>query len=115
MKMVIAYIQSHMGEKVMHALQSIPEVPGATLIEVRGFGRGRGKGEASALATPITEWGTLRKLRVETMVADELVDKVVKAIRDAGYTGHYGDGKVYVTSIESALRIRTAEEGEAAL
>lgn len=115
MKMIIAYIQAHMGEKVMRALQDIPEVPGASLIEIRGFGRGRGKGEASALATQVAQWGTLRKLRIETMVSDSLVDKVVKTIREAAHTGSYGDGKIYVTSIESALRVRTGEVGDVAL
>ena len=115
MKMVIAYIQSHMGEKVMSALQAIPEVPGASLVEVRGFGRGRGKGEASALATQVAQWGTLRKLRIETVIPDALEEKVVKVLREAAFTGSYGDGKIYVTSIDSAMRIRTAEVGDAAL
>ncbi len=115
MKMVIAYIQTFMMEKVMKALQDIPGVPGASVMECRGFGRGRARGESAVLATEVATQGTLRKLRVETMIPDELEDRVVRAIREAALTGNRGDGKVYVASLERAMRIRTAEEGDAAL
>ena len=115
MKMVIAYIQPFTVEKVIKALQDIPGVPGASVMECRGFGRGRAKGESAALATEVAQYGTLRKLRLETMIPDELEERVVRAIREAAVTGVRGDGKVYVASIERAMRIRTAEEGNAAL
>ena len=115
MKMIIAYIQSYMAQKVMEALQDIPEIPGASLTEVRGFGRGRGRGETAALATQVARFGTLRKQRIETMIPDEMEDQVVKLIQEAARSGNYGDGKVYVVQLEHAVRIRTGEEGPEAL
>lgn len=115
MKMVIGYIHPFMAEKVIKALQDIPEVPGASLVEVRGFGRGRGKREREGIVTEMAKFGTLRKIRVETIVPDQVVDRVFQTIRDAAYTGSLGDGKIYVMSVERAMRIRTGEENDAGL
>lgn len=115
MKMVIAYIPPSVMSAVVKALQDIPEVPGASIGEIRGFGRGRGQRERESLATEMGPSDTLRKLRVETMIPDEIEDKVVKTIRDAANKGVYGNGKIYVTSLERAMKIRTGEEGEEAL
>jgi len=115
MKMVIAYIQPFTADQVVKALQAIPQVVGATLTECQGFGRGRGSVEAEPLATEKDRFGTLRKMRVESMIPDNLEETVVQAIRTAAYTGRNGDGKIYVTSIHRAVRIRTGQEGEAGL
>ena len=115
MKMVIAYFQPYMAERVVSTLQGMPEVPGATLVEATGFGRGRGKREQTAPTTEIAQFGMLRKMRLEVMIPDELEDRVVQAIREAAHTGDYGDGKIYVTALDRALRIRTGEEGAEAL
>jgi nitrogen regulatory protein PII len=114
MKMVTAYFQPYVTDKVARALQEIADVPGLSLIEVRGFGRGRGKREFAALAVQTSEYNTLRKVRIETVIPDHLEDEVVEAIRKAAFTGHHGDGKIYVTEIRRAVRIRTGEEGNAA-
>lgn len=115
MKMVIAYIPPSVMSAVIKALQDIPEVPGASIGEVHGFGRGRGQRDRESLATEIGQSDTLRKLRLETMIPDEIEEKVVRTIRDTANTGVYGNGKIYVTSLERAVRIRTGEEGDAAL
>jgi nitrogen regulatory protein PII len=115
MKMVVAYIHPFMAEKVIKALQEIPEVPGASLVEVRGFGRGRGKREKEGIVTEMAQFGTLRKIRVETIIPDNTVDLVFHTIRDAAYTGSPGDGKIYVMPVERAVRIRTGELGDAGI
>ena len=115
MKMVIAYVQPFVAERVVKALQEIQGLPGATVIECHGFGRGRGNSDAEPLTATSERFSTLRKIRVETMIPDELEDVVLSTIRSAAHTGSHGDGKVYVTSIDRALRIRTGEEGEAGL
>lgn len=111
MKMVTAYFQPYAAEKVLRALEEIPDVPGVSLIEVRGFGRGRGRREFAALAAQSSEHNTLRKLRIETVIPDHVEDRVVETIRNAAYSGRHGDGKIYVTEIQRAVRIRTGEEG----
>ncbi len=117
MKVVIAFIQPFMAEKVVEALHAVPGLSGATFTEVRGFGRGRAKDEATPTETEVEEelFGTLPKVRVEAMVRDGLEDLVVRTIRDAAHTGNRGDGKVYVSSIDRAVRISTGEEGEKAV
>lgn len=115
MKMIIAYVPPFVMEKVVKALQGIPEVPGASVTEVQGFGRGRGRKDLESLATEIGQSGTLRKVRIETMVPDAAEDLVVKAIQEAASMGKPGNGKIYVVAVERALKIRTGEEGEAGL
>ncbi len=113
MKMIVAFVQPFMAEKVVAALHVVEGLSGATFTEVRGFGRGRG-----ARASDVTEeelLGTVPKVRIEAMAPDGLVDRVVCAIRDSAHTGNRGDGKVYVIPLERALRITTREEGEGAV
>ena len=117
MKVVIAFIQPFMAGKVVEALHAIPGLSGASFTDVRGFGRGRAKDEAKPTEAEVEEelLGTLAKVRVEAMVPDALADLVVQTIQDAAHTGTRGDGKVYVSSIEHAVRISTGEEGERAI
>lgn len=110
MKQVIAFVQPFMVQKVVDALHAIQGLSGATFAEVRGFGRGR-----SAKGDEETLLGTTVRMRVDVMVPDPLVDAVVQAIREAAHTGHRGDGKIYVTAIERAIRISSGEEGERAV
>jgi len=117
MKVVIAFVQPFMAAKVVQALHEVRGLSGATFTEVRGFGRGRTKDEARPTEAEVEEelLGTLAKVRVEAMVPDTLADLVVQTIRDAAHTGNRGDGKVYVSSIDHAVRISTGEEGEQAV
>lgn len=114
MKMVIAYLPPFAFERVARALQAIPEVSGASFTEIRGFGRERGKLDSEPLVTELAQFGTFRRLRVETIIADELEDRVVSAIRDAVCADAEGGGKIYVAAIERALNIRAGRQGEAA-
>ena len=110
MKQVIAFIQPFRVEKVIDALHGVTGLSGATVTEVRGFGRGRGKH-----AGPEALFGTVPRARIDVMVKDGLVDLVVAVIRDTAHTGNRGDGKVFVLPVERAMRISTGEEGEDAV
>jgi nitrogen regulatory protein PII len=112
MKLVIAFIQPFMVEKVVQALQRIDGLSGASIGQVHGFGRGRGQAERSTRREELL--GISPRARVETVVPDRLEKDVVEAIRHAAHTGRKGDGKIYVVPVEQAVRVRTGEEGEAA-
>ena len=113
MKMIVAFVQPFMAEKVVQALHAVEGLGGASFWDVHGFGRGRGDEAAAARHQEIL--GAIRKVRVEVMVPEHLEDNVVKAIRGAARTGRKGDGKIYVAPLDRALRIRTGEEGESAV
>lgn len=113
MKIIIGFIQPFKARNVVEALHGIRGLTGATFTDVRGFGRGRAKGASGVTDEELL--GTVPKVRVEAMVPDDLVDVVVRAIRESARTGNRGDGKVYVIPMEKAARVGTAEEGEAAV
>ena len=108
MKVVVAYVQPFMSQRVVHALHAVNGLSGASFTPVRGFGRGRGGGSREAQEEELL--GTVRKMRVEVMVSDALEQIVVRAIQDAARTGRKGDGKVFVWPLERAIRISTGEE-----
>ena len=111
MKLVVAYIQPFMAEKVIQALQKIDGLSGASFSRVRGFGRGRTGGGDSTRREELL--GALEKVRVETLIPDRLQSDVVAAIRRAAHTGRKGDGKICVLAVEEAVRIRTGEQDDA--
>jgi nitrogen regulatory protein PII len=113
MKIVVAYVQPYMTQKVVEALHAIEGVSGATFWPVHGFGRGRGDEPGASRHEDIL--GAIGKVRFEVMVTDRLADIVLRTIVQAGRTGRRGDGKVFVASLERAIRIRTGEEGDAAV
>ena len=88
-------------------------VHGLTVTEVKGFGRQKGHTELYRGAEYIVDF--LPKLKVETVVADDIADQAVEAIRRAAHTGKIGDGKIFVFDVEQVIRIRTGETGEAAV
>jgi nitrogen regulatory protein P-II 1 len=102
-----------MLQHVLDALAAIDDLPGLTISQVAGWGRSRGRGAAQ----PVREAGhaLAAKSKVEIVVPDDMVDRVVHAIVQAGRTGKPGDGKVFVTEVSSAVRVRTGEAGETAL
>lgn len=112
MKMVIAFVQPFMAEKVIQALHRIEGLSGATYTRVKGFGRGRGY---TAEHRREEVEGAVGKVRIDAMIPDHLEGAVVEAIRHSARTGQKGDGKVYVVPVERAIRIRTGEEGEPAV
>jgi nitrogen regulatory protein P-II 2 len=112
MKLVIAIIKPFKLDEVRDALTAIG-VHGMTITEVKGYGRQKGHTEIYRGAEYAVNF--LPKIRVEVAVPKDRVDKVVDAIVTAAKTGQIGDGKIFVTPIESALRIRTGETDDNAL
>ena len=90
---------------VVHALHEIPDVPGMTVSVVRGFG----KRTSAAAAAP--EYGETEMAKLETVVPEELLQRVVKTVQEVAGTGRPGDGKVFVIRVEDALKIRSGARG----
>jgi nitrogen regulatory protein P-II 1 len=88
-------------------------IDGMTVSEVRGFGRQKGHSELYRGAEYVVEFHP--KVKIEIVVSDELVEKVTIALRDSTGSGKIGDGKIFIYSVEEAVRIRTGERGEAAI
>ncbi|MGH8242015.1 MAG: P-II family nitrogen regulator [Steroidobacteraceae bacterium] len=112
MKLVTAIIKPFKLDDVRAALSEIG-ISGMTVTEVKGFGRQRGHTELYRGAEYVVDF--VPKTRIEVAVRDDLVDQVTDAIIGAAKTGKVGDGKIFVTTIERAVRIRTSESDEAAL
>ncbi len=112
MKKVEGIVRPHLLEAVKNALQEAGVV-GMTVSEVKGFGRQKGHTETYRGSEYKVDF--LPKVKIEVAVPDELVARIVEAIVATGRTGKFGDGKVFVTSLEEVVRIRTGEKGEEAL
>lgn len=106
MKMVIAIVKPFKLDNVRQALASIG-VKGITATEVKGFGRQKGHTELYRGAEYSIDF--LPKVKIEVAVADELLDDTVDAIISSASTGKIGDGKIFVTNLEGAVRVRTGE------
>lgn len=112
MKMISAIIKPFKLDDVREALSDIG-VQGITVTEVKGFGRQKGHTEIYRGAEYVVDF--LPKVKIELAVSDELADQVVEAIINAAKTGKIGDGKIFVSTLEQAIRIRTGETGADAL
>lgn len=112
MKLVTAIIKPHKVEDIKEAVTEAG-VQGMTITEVRGFGRQRGQTEVYRGAEYQVEF--MPKVRMEILVDTTQVDAIVDAIVGAARSGQVGDGKVWVTSVDRAMRIRTGDEGVDAL
>lgn len=112
MKLVTAIIKPFKLDDVREALSDIG-VQGITASEVKGFGRQKGHTELYRGAEYVVDF--LPKVKLEIAVADEQVDAVIDAVTRAANTGKIGDGKIFVTALEQAIRIRTGETGNAAV
>ncbi len=112
MKLIIAIIKPFKLEEVKEALSEIG-VEGMTVTEVKGFGRQKGHTEIYRGSEYTVDF--LPKVKLEIVVASDVVDKTIEAIVKAAKTGKIGDGKVFVVSLEDAIRIRTDERGDAAV
>ncbi len=112
MKLITAIIQPHQVGAVREALEALG-LTGATISEASGTGRQKGHSEYYRGA----EYNVtvVPKLRLETLVEDDLLDPVLDAITLAARTGKIGDGKIWVTPVEEVIRVRTGERGSAAL
>jgi nitrogen regulatory protein P-II 1 len=112
MKMVTAIVKPFKLDEVREALSAIG-VQGVTVTEVKGFGRQKGHTELYRGAEYVVDF--LPKVKIELIIEDEMVEKAVEAIRSSAHTGRIGDGKIFVSRIDDAIRIRTGERGDAAV
>jgi len=112
MKKVEAIIKPFKLEEVKEALSALG-LEGMTVSEVKGFGRQKGHTEIYRGSEYTVDF--LPKIKIEVVLSDSLVDQAVNAIVKAARTGKIGDGKIFVTPVQNAIRIRTEETGEAAV
>src|SRR6056300_1314525 len=112
MKLVSAVIKPFKLDDVREALSEIG-VQGITVTEVKGFGRQKGHTELYRGAEYVVDF--LPKVKIEVVLDDDLVDAAIEAIIDAAKTDKIGDGKIFVSPVEQAIRIRTGETGSDAL
>ncbi len=112
MKMVTAVVKPFKLDDVRESLSEIG-VQGITVTEVKGFGRQKGHTELYRGAEYVVDF--LPKVKIEVMVTDAIVDNVIETITKSARTGKIGDGKIFVVSVEQAVRIRTGETGEEAV
>lgn len=112
MKKIVAIIKPFKLEDAKEALAEIG-IQGMTVSEVRGFGRQKGHTEIYRGAEYTVDF--LPKIKLEIVTTDDLTEKAVEAIANAARTGKIGDGKVFVSAVEAAIRIRTGETGDESL
>ena len=112
MKKIEAIIKPFKVDEVKEALQEVG-LQGITVTEAKGFGRQKGHTELYRGAEYVVDF--LPKVKVEVVVGDDMVEAAMDAIRNAAQTGRIGDGKIFVSSIEEVIRIRTGETGADAI
>lgn len=116
MKIVTAMVQPFMLSKVTGALEEIDDFPGMTVTDVRGFGREKAshaRGAPHRVIEDFVEY--VKKVRIEIVAQDQMVDVIVETIVRTAHTGNPGDGKVFVWSVERAVRIQTGDQNDAAI
>ena len=112
MKKIEAIIKPFKLDEVKDALQEVG-VHGITVTEAKGFGRQKGHTELYRGAEYVVDF--LPKLKLDIIIADNLLEQTVEAIQKSAHTGRIGDGKIFVTNIDQAIRIRTGETGDTAI
>ena len=112
MKKIEAIIKPFKLDEVKSALHEVG-VTGLTVAEVRGFGRQKGHTEVYRGAEYVVDF--LPKVKIEVVMEDSMVERAVEAIQQSAHTGRIGDGKIFISSIEEAIRIRTGERGADAI
>lgn len=113
MKEIKAIVQPFRLSKIVAALQQIPDLPGITVFDVRGFGRQQARNTRDSLEDEGIAY--VKKVQIELVVPERLVGEVIRTIREAACTGNPGDGKIFARSLDDAIRVRTGERGEQAL
>ena len=111
-KKIEAIIKPFKLDEVKEAIQDVG-IQGITVVEAKGFGRQKGHTELYRGAEYVVDF--LPKVKVEVVVSDEQLDTTIEAIRNAAQTGRIGDGKIFVSTIDDVIRIRTGESGEEAI
>jgi nitrogen regulatory protein P-II 1 len=112
MKKIEAVIKPFKLDEVKEALQDVG-LQGITVVEAKGFGRQKGHTELYRGAEYVVDF--LPKVKIELVVPDQMLDQAVQAIRTAAYTGRIGDGKIFISDLQEAIRIRTGETGTDAI
>src|ERR1700745_1877107 len=112
MKKIEAIIKPFKLDEVKKALHEVG-IQGITVTEAKGFGRQKGHTELYRGAEYVVDF--LPKVKIEVVLEDNLVDRAIEAIQKAAHTGRIGDGKIFVTTVEEAIRIRTGERGTDAI
>jgi len=112
MKLITAIIKPFKLDEAREALSAIG-VSGITVTEVKGFGRQKGHTELYRGAEYVVDF--LPKVKIEVVMEDSMVERAVEAIQQAAHTGRIGDGKIFVSTIDEAIRIRTGERGPDAI
>lgn len=116
MKIIIAIVKPFMLSKITYALEEIEGFPGMTITDVRGFGREKSSHDKDAPHRVIEDFVEyIKKVRIEIVARDEMVEQIVETIVQTAHTGNRGDGKIFVWPVEHAVRIQTGEVGDAAL
>ena len=112
MKKIEAIIKPFKLDEVKEALHDIG-LQGLTVLEAKGFGRQKGHTELYRGAEYVVDF--LPKVKIELVVDDQLLERAIEAIQRAAYTGRIGDGKIFVSPVEEAIRVRTGERGKDAI
>ena len=112
MKKIEAIIKPFKLDEVKDALQEA-NLQGITVLEAKGFGRQKGHTELYRGAEYVVDF--LPKVKLEIIVADDMLDSALEAIKGAAHTGRIGDGKIFVSDVAEAIRIRTGETGDEAI
>jgi nitrogen regulatory protein P-II 1 len=113
MKEIKAYIKTHKLLDVTFALHHVKELTGMSVVDARGFGRSRAKNAFKGMDRGPGDYEPYAK--IEVVCQDSIVDEIVSIIKKTAYTGLRGDGKIYISNIEKAIRIESGEEGEKAV
>ncbi len=112
MKKIEAIIKPFKLDEVKEALHEVG-LQGITVIEAKGFGRQKGHTELYRGAEYVVDF--LPKVKIELVIPDDILERAVEAIQQAAYTGRIGDGKIFISSIEEAIRVRTGEKENEAI
>jgi len=113
MKKIEAYVKPHKLVDVTRAMHKVPGLHGLSVLDVRGFGRGKADGAEDIVQHEGFDY--VPHLKVEAFCSDVLAEQVVSAIENAAHTGLRGDGKIFVSPVDDAVRISTGERGEGAV
>ncbi|AFN73821.1 nitrogen regulatory protein P-II [Melioribacter roseus P3M-2] len=113
MKEIKAIIKPFKLDDVITELHKIEGLPGITISEIKGFGKSKAKNSTDPVREGIHEF--VKKVKLELVVPDNLVENVVNTIQQTAHTGNIGDGKIFIIDVEEVVKIRTNERGESAI
>ncbi len=113
MKEIKAYIKPNRLSAVTLALHEVEGLTGMSVVDVRGFGRGKGRDAPHRIVNDLVDYVT--HVKIEIVCCDDIMEKVISAIQENAHTGLRGDGKIYVSNVETAIRIATGERDDGAV